>query len=323
MAAALLAGCSTASQSQLGPSEAGRQNLPLLGVARSGAVLPAHANHGRSWMAPGAKKKALLYISNYGSSQVLVYSYPGAQSVGWLTSDIDGPDGLCADTKGNVWIVNYNGSTLVEYAHGGTSPIATLSDPNENPLGCSVDPITGNLAATNMIGPSGGQGDVVIYPRAKGTAKVYVATGIYYVFFCGYDDSGNLYVDGRTQGEAFAFSELAKGSSTFTPITLTGGKIYLPGNVRWDGKYVAIGDQEYHDSIDSGIYQTTGSGGKIVGSTALTGSEDVVGFWIQGKTVIGPDALLNNVGFYRYPKGGSPTKTLTSIDETFGAAVSL
>jgi hypothetical protein len=92
--------------------------------------------------------------------------------------------------------------------------------------------------------------------------------------------------------------------------------------VRWDGKYVAVGDQRCDDESTSCVYQTTGSGGKIVGKTSLTGAQDVVGFWIRKKVLIGGDAGLNEVELYPYPGGGPPKQTLGGFDGPYGVAVS-
>jgi hypothetical protein len=73
----------------------------------------------------------------------------------------------------------------------------------------------------------------------------------------------------------------------------------------------------------SAIYQTTGAGGKIVHETPLDFSGDVVQFWIQRSTVIGPNVPYNDVGFFKYPAGGKPTKTLTQgFDYPQGSAIS-
>lgn len=125
----------------------------------------------------------------------------------------------------------------------------------------------------------------------------------------------------------FQFAELPKGKKTLTNITLKGATINLPGTIQWDGKYVAVGDQEYEGKYPhtSAIYQTTGAGGKIVGVTPLTGSGDVEEYWIDGKTVAGPDVFLNDVGFYKYPAGGKPAKTLKNdgFGGPHGGAISL
>ncbi len=239
-----------------------------------------------------------------------------------MITGLSGPDGICSDKKGDIWVANNLAADVVEYKHGGTSPKATLSDPNVYPVGCSVDPMTGNLAVTNIFTTSGGQGSVAVYAGAAGTPTLYQDANIYDAYFCGYDNSGNLFVDGRDSLGTFHLAELKKGGSALTDITLSGGTIYFPGNIRWDGTYVAVGDQEYGNTAASAIYQTTGAGGTIVGTTPLTGAVDVVGFSIQKGAAIGPDATLADVGLYKYPAGGSPTNTLTGFTAPYGSAVS-
>jgi hypothetical protein len=329
-AATILAACSNGAQSSLNPpglTPSSSSHLAAL-VPRSGAVraLPVagHRTPGRSWMTPDKKKKkkALLYVSNFSGDTVSVYSYPAGELVGSLTG-FDGPDDICNGKGGDVWITNQNATDLVEYAHGGTSPKATLSDPGEYPVGCSVDPRTGNLAVGNILSTGDSPGSVAVYKNARGTPTLYEDTSIPLVLYVGYDNDSNLYIDGLGSSGQFQFAELAKGSSSITNITLSGGTVTSPGNIRWDGKYVAVGDQEYQGQDASEIYQTTGSGGKIVGTTVLGSAEDVAGFCIwKGKVAIAPDAGLNDVFFYKYPAGGAPTKTLTGFDGSFGTAIS-
>ena len=276
---------------------------------------PTPAGHG----CPPTQRqtKDLLYVSNIDSDTVNVYSYPGDKRLGTLTADFDGPDGICVDKQNDIWVVNNQGASLVEYKHGGKSPIATLSG-IVLPIGCSVDPTTGDLAVTSYGVDSSGGGSVSIFAHAKGTPKVYTDSEIPHFNFCGYDPKGNLYADGTDASQTtFHFAELPKGKKTFKNIALKGGVIYYPGMVQWDGKYVAVGDQEAGGaSNEDAIYQTTGAGGKIVHETPLDagGLEEIIGFWIQGSTVIGPNALTisgaNDVGFYKYPAGGKPTKIL-------------
>ncbi len=346
---AMLAGCGGGSQSQLAPSGPFRQNSVQsrlgqlgVGVVNTAGGLPSagivrlhyRPNAGRSWMSSdAANTKDLLYVSNIDSNTVNVYSYPKAKQVGTLTADLSSPDGICVDNKNDIWVVN-NGPvgsipySVVEYKHGGKTPIATLSG-IVLAIGCSVDPTTGDLAVTNYGTGSSGGGSVSIFAHAKGTPKVYTDSEIAHFNFCGYDPKGNLYADGTDAGQnVFHFAELPKGKKTFKNITLTGGSIYYPGMVQWDGTYVAVGDQHAGGaSYASAIYQTTGAGGKIVHETPLDsgGLEDIIGFWIQGSTVIGPNVLPRpgDVGFYKYPAGGKPTKILTKgFSAPQGSAVS-
>jgi len=129
----------------------------------------AHPDSGRSWMAPGAETQDLLYISDEGTNDVYVYSWPQLKLVGTLTG-FSYPQGECVDTKGDVFVVNGRAqSQVVEFLHGGTKPIATLSDNYSNhPSGCAVDPTTENLAVTNLETGNKGDGNVIIYKKARG-----------------------------------------------------------------------------------------------------------------------------------------------------------
>ena len=59
--------------------------------------------HGRSWMAPDAKRHKLLYVADYGNNVVDALSYPKGKLVGSLAID-GGSEGVCVDKKNNVWI---------------------------------------------------------------------------------------------------------------------------------------------------------------------------------------------------------------------------
>ena len=160
---AMLAGCGNGAQSQLAPpgpfQQSGAQarlgqlsdGLGHTNRRRETRVMVPHPNHGRSWMAPGAATKDLLYISNYYTDDVLVYSYPQDKLVGTLTG-LEGPTAPAPTRKATSRIVNNNlsdsGEDAVEYKHGGTKPIATLKIGAGYAVTCSVDPTTGSLAVT-------------------------------------------------------------------------------------------------------------------------------------------------------------------------------
>jgi DNA-binding beta-propeller fold protein YncE len=307
-AVAMLAGCG-GSQTQIGAPG----TIPQSGPAAR------HPDRGPSWMAPDAKGKDLLYVSDQGTNDVYVYSYPKGKLTGTLTG-FNVPDGECVDQTGDVFITNYSASNIVEYAHGGTSPIATLSDKGYHPSGCSVDPTTGNLAVTNFETTHSLRGDVAIYQGAKGSPKLhYTDPRIYSMYFCGYDNAGNLFVDGTTAGSAFAFAELPSGGRSFRNITLKQTISGGPGGVQWDGSHVAVLVQGTNV-----IYQFTinGKKGTEVGSTSLGGASYVIQFWKEGSDVIGPDFGNADVGIWKYPAGGAATKIITGLDQPEGATVS-
>ena len=87
-----------------------------------------------SQMSPDAKKaKQYLYVSDSGTNDVQVYAWPKPKSpVGTLTGFTE-PQGICADTSGNVYITNTGAHNILEYKGGATSPSQTLNDPDGLP----------------------------------------------------------------------------------------------------------------------------------------------------------------------------------------------
>ena len=224
--AMLLAGC--------GGSQA---PIAAPGTMPQVAAIATHADRGGSWMAPDAKKNDLLYISSSLNGDVYVYSYPHDRLEGKLTG-FSSPAGECVDKSGHVFITS--GSGILEYAHGGTTPIATLKDAG-SARGCSVDPKTGNLAVTNYSTLSSAQGNVAIYKNAEGRPTYLTDSKIQHEYYCGYDNAGNLFVDGFDSSYLVKLSEIPSGRTSFKNITLD-QTIDGPGGVQWDGKHLALGN---------------------------------------------------------------------------------
>jgi hypothetical protein len=308
---ALLAGCG-GSQPPIGAPGAMPQS--------QSAATAVHAEGGGSWMLPEAKTDDLLYVTNY--SYVSVYSYPQGKLVGALTG-FNSTVGDCGDNKGNIFITNHmyrHGSVrIAEYAHGGTKLIAYLSQTHVGPVGCSVDSTTGDLAVSGF----GGLRGVDIFKGARGKPSFYKNTNFVFTQFCGFDDKGNLFVDGPKDfsGDP-AFAELPKGSPRLVDIKLD-AIIDSSGGVQWDGKHVAVGAYIPHKRGKSTpvIYQfaIAGTQGQKVGTTILGSPAYVTSFqfFISRGIVIAPNWYYMNgsqkhdVLFYKYPAGGSPTMTLT------------
>jgi hypothetical protein len=312
-AVALLAACSGAGQ----PAAPGAFNPTAV-----------HLQHGHSWIAADAKKKDLLYVSlgsEAGGDEILIWSYPKGEFEGVLTGDgLNDPLGMCTDKSGDVFVANHYSADVIEFAHGGTTPIATLSDSGEYPQSCAIDPTTGNLAVTSYYGPYGeSPGDVAIYAGATGMPTSYSAPNFFLYDYCGYDNKGNLYVDGNTGGGGpsnFLFAELPSGGSGFSDITLP-QSIYIPNGVQWDGKYVAVGDETAGGTPISAIYRfkiASSGGATEISTTPLyrqgggSAPTSVTEVWIDGKRVAGANGASasgdNNPGLWKYPKGGGAIK---------------
>lgn len=224
---------------------------------------------------------------------------------------------MCVSKTGDVFIADQQFSRVRVYAHGGTKLLRSVADPGYSPLGCAIDPVTGNLAVTSYTGAKH-HGSLAIYPSAMGPPKVHFDLNIPHMFYCSYDGAGNLYLDGLSKSRAVVVGELAKGASGIQTLTLD-QTIANAGGVQWDGTNLAVGDVSA-----SVIYRfkiTSGKGTKV-GSTPLDGSAFVDEFRIEKQTVVAPDYINGKVRFYKYPAGGSATKTITGFTGPIATTVS-
>jgi len=301
-AAALLAGCG-GSQPPIGAP----------GAIPQSRVIGAHSDHSASWMAPGAAKDDLLYITNHDT--VTVYSYPKGRHVGTLKGFYD-PEAECVDKAGDVFISDND--TVTEYPHASTKPAQTLTFSGYFAGGCSSDPTTGNLAVAWI---EGFYGYVAVYKNTTGSPTLYQSPNMA-LAYCGYDTAGNLFVDGAAYfSDELQLAELPKNGNRLETVTLNQA-IYTPGPVQWDGKYLAVGD----DATEN-IYQfvIAGSSGTREGTTALGDGQHISQWWIAGNKVVGSSGISPYVTWYwTYPAGGAPIKTrsLKGVVAPFAATVS-
>jgi hypothetical protein len=349
LASAVLAACSSGGQSSFGSTgvtPSGHQTgLPMLAGMRDAALtMPhfvqpnVHTDHGQSFMRPGKKARALLYVGDWSTNDVYVYDYLSGTAVGTISGN-DEPYGMCVDAKGDIYISNFGNGTINEYAHGGTSPINTYS-PGGELIGCSVS-AKGDVAATSFD-----PGEVTVYARGDpndGTA--YIDAGCDYLWTMGYDAAGDLV--GVGEYSSINVCALMAGSKSETTLTKSGITIAFPGGTTWDGKYVALGDQEARGSYQTGVWPSTISGTTITAVTAEVKfadtcdgdySDDANPFFVsetnvtpktgeQAKNMAGPDldCSASVVDVWKYPTGGDPIKaiSLSSIEEPYGGAVSI
>ena len=257
--------------------------------------------------------KDLLYVTKGHS--VFIYSYPQGKQVKKIYGYYgEVSAGECADSSGNVYVVDdsfvTSGNTFIyEYAHGGTKPIRTLVDLLIIDQTCSVDPRSGDLAAT-------GGGTVTIWPPGTKHRKRLHTPTDFDNYACSYDDRGNLFVNGDQVRNPLDFRlvELRKGSRTFVDIALPPMRTTNagPGGIRWDGQYLAFGNRV------NKIYRLAISGTKarVAGTVDLKDASRVSSIWIQGTTVVGGGYI------WKYPAGGKPIATIKAGDSA-GVAVSV
>ncbi|HTA54840.1 MAG TPA: hypothetical protein VK755_08885 [Candidatus Acidoferrales bacterium] len=247
----------------------------------------------------------LLYVTN--SITVDVFSYPRGKLVQTLHG-FDFPKGVCADAKGNIWVADTFNDELKEFAHGGKSPEQVLADKAARPMGCAVDPVTGNLAVINGSSPA----SVAIYPKATGEAAYYVDNAFGSYVGCVYGDNGDLFVDGQggNSGQTFELAALLPSEPAFEPITID-RSITFAGGLGWDGKQLVVGDH-----ISGNIYEfsISGSRGRLQHTTKLQDNTYTSQFWIQDSAIVSGNSYYGDVHIWPYPKGGDPTKTIVRRD---------
>jgi hypothetical protein len=229
-----------------------------------------------------APREELLYASTI-DGHGFIFSYPrGGVLETFAIAQGSGVWGMCADAKGDVFVTSERSATssyVYEYAHGGTKPIATLRDQGYAVSDCASDPVTGDLAVTNYDDASSKGANVAIYRHARGAPQRYFDAKMSPAF-CGYDDRGNLFVDGS--GE-YQLAELARGNAKLENIALN-EELAGPGGVQWDGKDLAIendGLTRRFAAIER--VAVSNSKGTVVGVTHLHGlANRGRTFWIEG-----------------------------------------
>jgi hypothetical protein len=259
-------------------------------------AIATQAGRGKSWMLQEAASEDLIYApGECGGTCVL--SYPDLKQVGALGT---GAAAICSDAQGNVFLSAQ--STVTEYAHGGTVPIATLTLPHGEAWGCSVDPMTNNLAVV-FKGTS-----VAVFSNESGSPVVY-STKLS-ASYCGYDNAGNLFVSGYNV-QAHAISELPQGAEKFTILSVK-GELGEPGQIQWDGTYMAY---EGRTPVRIARLSISGSVVKVVGETLFAGTRRRVAeqSWIYQGNILLPYGKkvenLNKMAVWAYPQGGRAEET--------------
>jgi DNA-binding beta-propeller fold protein YncE len=257
----------------------------------------------------------LLYVSEYGESELQIYSYPQIKLLQTIKNVVYYPDGECTDAAGDVYVANAARDDVSEFAHGGTSPIATFVDKHRHPVTCSVDPATGKLAVTEYGYDNSIRDSIAIYSSPIDKPTQYFDPLFIYIS-CAYDPEGDLFVDGYDDSRRFRLVELPVGTTKFKKIALD-KRPKVAGNLMWDGTYMTVSD---HNRT---IYRFSISGrrGVLVGTTTIQGIRRGLSLYsIEGGTlivadVVAPDSMFGkgSLKFYNYPAGGPPTNIIHKL----------
>ncbi len=287
----------------------------LAGCGESQPPIATHVNtpadRAGSPMLAKAKGQDLIYVSD---GELSVFTFPSGQFVGTI-GDSDGAQGLCSNGAGAVFVANRSYAQIVEYPHASLTPSA-IFNVNGEPLYCAVDPSTGNLAVTLEPSP---KPRVAVFAKGQSKPKYFAYNDLTWMWYCSYDDHGDLFVDG-VKNSSFGLAELPKGGKSITNVKLSGSyNAQDVGAVQWDGKHVTVGNQSNYTYTINQLIVKAGSG-KVVGQVVLNDVGVMGEIWFQGSTVLGASA--QNTSMWNYPAGGDPVLTLNT-PESFGVTVSV
>jgi hypothetical protein len=273
------------------------------GQSQSAATLPQSSATRQTNQHSKSGSGDLIYAAAIGKSYVL--TYPQGKLVGTINV---GAFDSCSDAAGNVFLA---GDQIEEFAHGATSPIATFSTPG-SPSGCAVDPASGNLAV--VFARTSGN-DVAVFPNASGSPTLYDSN--LSAFWCGYDNQGNLFVDGEGQSGA-SLVELAKSAQSFETLSISPRIEGVFLRVQWDGSYLTVEAQSNykrgtHHAVSINRLTVSGSTANVVGTTQIRTIRKTAALsWIDGNKVLVPYGNAGkynpNIGYWNYTAGGAPVK---------------
>ncbi len=269
-------------------------------AGQSGSQIPYAAPGLAGSNGTSLHRGSFLYVSDAGTNDVQVYGWPKPKSPVATLTGFSEPQGECADSSGNVFITNTGARNVLEYKGGATSPSQALADPDGLPVGCSSDPSSGNLAVSNIVNNSYGQGNIDMYTRASGKPHLITSRKLFKPYSLQYDGSGNLFIIGINAQYSQVYAELPAGSKRIKIICQS---LHFPSfgtGIAWDGNYIVLGGTK---GSQFGVYRMNKC--KQVGFTPLDDASDIAQIVIDGDRLVAADAGDAGIEIYDYPKGGS------------------
>jgi hypothetical protein len=254
------------------------------------------------------------YLINFFQTNAGIFDYPKSDVQTGTIANVGGQG--CTNVLygyGNktFWIVAA-ANQIAEYRAKDTLVKTLEVDSGSDPSSCSMN-ADGDLAVGILAGTN--SGDVVVFKKASGSGTV-IPTTLIREYFAGYDNHGNLFVDGLGPNYVQQIAEIPKGGGKARVIT-TSNTIGFVGSVQWDGSYLTIGDQDANV-----IYRYTVKGKKATlhGTVPLTGASDCAQTWIATGVVYCADAGTDGGEVFSYPAGGSALAVFSgSFDLPLGA----
>jgi hypothetical protein len=296
---------------------------------KSGNVPAQHRTSRKSWITPNLHKKGLIYASDYELGSVDIYDYAKPTKVVGQITGFDYPYGQCVDKAGDVYVVDLGTASIYEYSHGSINYFNFATDNYGYPIGCAVDPTTGNVAVANFEGYSYTTGGIVVFKGGlSGTQKYYTQASLYFAWPPGYDHNGNLFVEGYDATQSYtAFGELPHGGNNLQ--ILAGVSIGYPAGVQGYGSTILAADQSYNGTLTTAVYTVSASGSTATVTHTSVLTDDCFGstnemdsaqpFTHNGKVLAGNSLCVDRFGYWNLAYGGNPMKTIPAIIAPYDA----
>jgi DNA-binding beta-propeller fold protein YncE len=206
------------------PSSPARQVMAATALDRNGSL----------------KEKGFIYVSDIMADVVSIYPLHGhnQKRIGQIAGLRD-PLGMTVDKKGNLYIAD--GYDILIYSAGSSPTLkSTLVEGGYGPHDVAVDEKNGDVAVANEGYFSSGGGGISFYHRGVTTPyKTVTDPSFPNLLYDGFDDSGNLYLDGFTGVAGVpVFGEISAGGKSIKSIRVSigaGSGIY-PGTITIDEK---------------------------------------------------------------------------------------
>jgi PKD repeat protein len=161
--------------------------------------------------------------------------------------------------------------------------------------------------------------DVAIFTRSSGQPITYTIP--FDAQYLGYDNAGNLFVDGYGKPLSTLY-ELPKNGNAFSQISVSPSLVVRPGQVQWDGNYITIEGIGIKRGVALYRLSVSGSTATVVGTTNFQGvTRTALQSWIQGDRIFIPYGSRGNgsrkvkVGVWKYPAGGKALQKIRHFDK--------
>jgi hypothetical protein len=200
-----------------------------LGVAAAMAGLAACSSGGSSALAPASAQNGaaartqsagcpatIVYVVSNGSHSIDIYNqgHLKAGPCGSITG-LTAPQGLFADSKGDLWVADAFARQTYEFVPGMNTPALTLSDPNGEPNAVTVDEKSGTVYVTDYQNSASPQTLVEVYAKGSTTPTGTLSDpNARNGGFDALDNQGNLYVTFMTQSNKAQVDRWMGGTGT-------------------------------------------------------------------------------------------------------------